>query len=303
MILTRSPLRVTFGGGGTVLPSYASVHGGFTLSAAITKYVYVAVVNPFTPGIYLKTNVVENVTNLSDLTHPLIKKCLEVTKVDRVAITTFADVPAGTGLGSSSALTTALLKALHVYTGRDISTEDLAALACKVDNIGGKQDQYTAAYGGVNSFIFTEGTFHYNLDVPQALREHLFLFYTNLSRTTPAQPLNPDTSLLHKVKALGVASAHALRYEDLNTFASLLTEQWELKLQWNPQGVPQAIRDFHSAGLQAGALGGKLIGGGGGGFLMFYTMDPEALRATMSRLGLIEMPFDFDFEGTKVVSR
>jgi D-glycero-alpha-D-manno-heptose-7-phosphate kinase len=304
MILVRSPLRITLGGGGTDLPSYASVHGGFTVSAAITKYVYVAVVNPFTPGVYLKTNVIENVAHARDLTHTLIRRCLEETGVDRVAITTFADVPAGTGLGSSSALTTALLEALHAYANHPLPTKNLASLACRIDTEGGKQDQYTSTYGGVNAYTFHPDG-NVRISPLGAGPPNLLLFYTNLSRSTITQPLAPDTSVLHKVKTVGFAAMDALETGDLDAFSTLLTEQWRLKLLWNPEGVPEAIRTLHAAGIGAGpGIGGKLIGGGGGGFLMFYAPPDvkEALRATMTRLGCIEMPFGFDFEGTKVVT-
>ena len=180
MIITRSPLRISLGGGGTDLPSYYKEHGGFLIAAAIDKYVYATVMRPFTPGIYLKYSSLEQVQQVIDVNHPIIRECLKELnlRTPQVEITTLADIPSGTGLGSSGSFTTALLKALYCHYRKNIHPRELAELACKIeiDNLGepiGKQDQYIAAFGGVSSFIF------------------------NKDGTVEAEPLNISVETLH----------------------------------------------------------------------------------------------------------
>ena len=310
MILVRSPLRVTLGGGGTDIPSYYRKYGGFTLSATIDKYVYIGVVNPFTPGLYLKHSIVENVDGVDDVTHPLLRECLRAMGVDRVAVTTFADIPANTGLGSSGAFTCALLKALAVYTRRSMSTHDLATLACdvelyKVGDLGGKQDQFTSAYGGVNTITFDPydsvkvKSLQLSPETVTDLESHLLLFYTGVTReSSTIQSTTGVDENLHHVKNLGHMSAAALTQGDMDTFALGLNDQWAAKEERVPS--PTHIVDLRERGLYSGAIGCKLLGAGGGGFLMFYTREPDRLRSAMSPA--VETRVTFDFEGTRVVT-
>src|SRR5438105_9061556 len=161
MIIARSPLRITLGGGGTDLPSYYREHGGFLIAAAIDRYVYVTVMRPFSPGIYLKYSALEHVERVADVRHPIIREALQLQELrtPQVEITTLADIPAGTGLGSSGSFTTALLKALYTHRRKAVHSQELAELAChiEIDRLGepiGKQDQYIAAFGGINCFTF-----------------------------------------------------------------------------------------------------------------------------------------------------
>ena len=194
MIITRSPLRISLGGGGTDLPSYYKEHGGFLIAAAIDKYVYATVMRPFTPGIYLKYSSLEQVQQVIDVNHPIIRECLKELnlRTPQVEITTLADIPSGTGLGSSGSFTTALLKALYCHYRKNIHPRELAELACKIeiDNLGepiGKQDQYIAAFGGVTSFIFNkDGTVEaeplkISIETLHNLEDNLLLFFTGIT--------------------------------------------------------------------------------------------------------------------------
>lgn len=320
MILVRSPLRVTFGGGGTDLPSYYRRFGGYLISAAINKYVYISVVNPFTPGVYLKTNVVEEAPDAASIGHPLIRECLKELKINRVALTSFADIPASSGLGSSGSFVTAILKALHVYARRPISTDDLARLACDIEIgraglVGGKQDQYIAAYGGINAFTFnTDDSVKVaplalsNVTL-RALEDNLLLFFTGFTHNSSEVQASQNAATndmdlamltnLEHVKILGHHAKTLLEDGNMRAFAGLMHEQWLAKRQRNPQTSSSAIDRWYDRGIEAGALGGKLVGAGGGGFLMFYTEDPPRLRSALSDLE--EVRFGFDFEGTRVM--
>lgn len=324
MIITRSPLRITLGGGGTDLPSYSRQFGGGVLAAAIDKYVYVTVVRPFTPGIFLKYSELEHVEHLSDVRHPIIKETLyhmgDDSFAPQIEITALADIPAGTGLGSSSSFTTALIKALYTHNRQFITPVDLASLACDIEITYlnqpiGKQDQYIAAYGGVTWLSFkqdgsVEATpLRASLDTLHALEDNLLLFYTGISRSaadvlqdqqTRTEQADPKMlENLHEVRRLGELSRKALEGGDLTEFGCLLNRQWEQK-QWRSPNTEQ-ICQWRKYGLSSGAIGGKLIGAGGGGFLLFYTEEHTRLCRGMADMGLQEVRFRFDYEGTKVL--
>lgn len=318
MILVRSPLRVTLGGGGSDLPSYYRQYGGFCLSAAIDKFVYVAVTRPFEPGIYLKYSQLEHVEKAADVQHPIIRAVLDhVFPCDRIEITTLADVPAGTGLGSSSSFTTALIAALAAHHRFSLSASDIAKAACDVElNMLkapiGKQDQYAAAFGGLNALTFNEDD---TVGVqpaahPPELEDYLLLFFTGYTRQADTLLVDQDQRTkdgdesilknLHSVKGFGQMSAEALKAGALTEFGMILDCQWREKVA--RQGVSPEIYAAYKAGKESGALGGKLIGAGGGGFLMFYTEDPRRLRTAMKQIGLEELRFNFDYKGTVIVS-
>jgi D-glycero-alpha-D-manno-heptose-7-phosphate kinase len=324
MIIARSPLRITLGGGGTDLPSYYSEHEGFVVSAAIDKYVYVNVIRPFTEGIYLKYSQLEHVDQIADVMHPIIREALQMLgfKTPQVEITTLADIPAGTGLGSSGSFTTALLKALYTHRKRHLHQEDLAELAChiEIDRLGepiGKQDQYIAAVGGVTCLTFhkddkvTASPLGISMDTMFELEDNLLLFFTGFSRSASGilkdqkvKSQQNDVDMLnnlHYVKDLGYRSRDALVNGKTDLFGDLMHEHWEHKKRRSGGMSNPKIDEWYDLGMKNGALGGKLVGAGGGGFLMFMAHDRNKLRHAMAHAGLEEVRFKFDFEGTKVV--
>jgi D-glycero-alpha-D-manno-heptose-7-phosphate kinase len=318
MIITRTPLRISLGGGGTDLPSYYRAAGhGFLIAAAITKYVYIAVHRNFDDDVMLKYSAVERVPTATDAKHPLLRTCLEVAGIDRgVEITSMADIPAGTGLGSSGAFTVGVLKALRAYRHELVHNDELAEQAChvEIDLLGepvGKQDQYIAAVGGLTAF-----SFHADERVeitPLALRrstrhqldDNLLLFFTGVRRSASEvlveQQTAPAGGSLHdnldRVRQIGYDTRDALEADDLEGFGQLLTDQWRLKYERAPGGVHAEIDAWIGAGIDAGALGGKLVGAGGGGFLLFYAEDKAGLRRAMDERGLEEVRFGIDYEG------
>ena len=324
MIFTRSPLRITLGGGGTDLPSYYRQHEGFLVAAAIDKYVYVTVMRPFTPGIYLKYSELEHVERIDQVKHRIIREALALLdfKTPQVEITTLADIPAGTGLGSSGSFTTALLKALYAHRKRLIHPGELAELAChiEIDQLQepiGKQDQYIAAFGGITSFTYKKDDtvaaepLRVSMDTMFDLEDNLLMFFTGYSRSASAVLRDQNTRTqqsdadmlnnLHYVKELGYRSAEALMQGKPVQFGELMHEHWEHKKRRSGGMSNPRIDEWYELGMKNGAAGGKLVGAGGGGFLMFYATDRNRLRHTMAKAGLEEVRFRFDFEGTKTV--
>jgi D-glycero-alpha-D-manno-heptose-7-phosphate kinase len=324
MIITRSPLRVTLGGGGTDLPSYYRQHGGFLIAAAIDKYVYVTAMRPFTPGIFLKYSKLEHVDAIDQVQHPIIREALEMVgfKTPQIEITTLADIPAGTGLGSSGSFTTALVKALYAHRRRLLHPAELAELACEIEinrleEPVGKQDQYIAAFGGVTCFTFhPDGRveaepINASMQSLFSLEDNLLLFFTGFSRSAGAVLSDQKTrseqgdadilANLHVVKQLGLDSKRALERGDTGQFAEIMHAQWEQKKRRFGAMTNAKIDEWYALGRSSGALGGKLVGAGGGGFLMFYAEDHRRLREAMASAGLEEVRFRFDFEGTKVL--
>jgi D-glycero-alpha-D-manno-heptose-7-phosphate kinase len=326
MIITRSPLRITLGGGGTDLPSYYRDHGGFLIAAAIDKFVYVSIIRPFVPGIYLKYSKIEHVERIDEVQHLIVREALKEFDLGQpqIEITTLADIPAGTGLGSSGSFTTALLRALHAHTRGIIHPRELAEQACyiEMDKLGepiGKQDQYIAAFGGITCFTFNkdgavEATpLAIDEDVGHALQDNLLLFFTGFSRSASkilkdqdSRTKNNDTSMidnLHYVKDLGLRSKSALEAGNLVGFGELMHEHWENKRKRSGGMSNPQIDTWYELARANGAVGGKLIGAGGGGFLMFYADDKVRLRRAMREAGLTEVRYHFDFEGTKVMAQ
>lgn len=324
MIITRSPLRITLGGGGTDLPSYYRRHGGFLIAAAIDKYVYVSVMRPFAPGIFLKYSRLEHVDHPKDVQHPIVREALGLSEngASQIEITTLADIPAGTGLGSSGSFTTALLRALSAFHRKPMHPDVLAEMACDIEinrlkEPVGKQDQYIAAYGGVTCFTFhpDDGVevepVRVSPEVLFGLEDHLLLFFTGYSRSASAILADQQTKTaaddgdmvgnLHYVKELGRRSLEALECGQLSRFGELMHEHWEHKKTRSGGMSNPQIDEWYELALKNGAIGGKLVGAGGGGFLMFYAEDAERLRAAMQKAGLDEVRFRFDFEGTKVL--
>jgi len=322
VLIVRSPLRVTLGGGGTDLPSYYRGHEGFLVAAAIDKYVYVTVTRPFTPGIYLKYSALEHVMEVAQVRHPIIREALALQQLTtpQIEITTLADIPAGTGLGSSGSFTTALLKGLHAFRHRLVHPQELAEMACQleIERLGepvGKQDQYIAAYGGLTCFTFhkdgrvTAEPLQVSMNTMFELEDNLLLFFTGVVRRGSDILREQDERArsadmlrnLHYVKELGYRSRGALEAGDLMRWGELLDEQWEHKKQRCGRSSNPQIDEWYALARGNGAVGGKLVGAGGGGCLMFYAGDRNRLRRAMSDAGLQEVRFRFDFEGTKVI--
>jgi D-glycero-alpha-D-manno-heptose-7-phosphate kinase len=326
MIITRSPLRISLGGGGTDLPSYYRRHSGFLMAAAIDKYVYITLHQTFQKGLILKYSKMEQVEEIEQVQHPIIRESMKFMNMTdpHLEITSMADIPAGTGLGSSGSFTTALLKALHIHEKRIVPTHELAEQACTVEierlrEPVGKQDQFIAAYGGVTCFQFlpndkvevtplkVDSQTLYNLE------DNLLMFFTGYSRSASSilkdqddRSKKHDSSIidnLHFTKDLGYKSKEALEAGDLRAFAALMKIHWEHKRQrGGPMSNPDIDRWYELA-MANGALGGKLVGAGGGGFLMFYSEEKTRLRHVLNEAGLREVRFRFDFEGTRAVAQ
>lgn len=324
VIIARSPLRISLGGGGTDIPSYYSEEGGFVISAAINKYVYVTVSRPFAKGIFLKYSEIENINEVDEVKHPIIREVLRKMNLNspQIEIATHADVPSGTGLGSSGSFTTALIKAIYAHYRKSIQTNELAKLACEIEidilkEPIGKQDQFIASYGGISEFNFLpNGKVQYSplnisMNTLHDLEDNLLLFFTGISRSagtilkdqvnkTQARDLDMKSNLNH-IKELGIRSKSALLEGDTILFAQIMHEHWMRKRKRSASITNDFINEIYDKGIEAGALGGKLVGAGGGGFLMFYCRDKEKLRHLMSKNELEEVRFHFDFEGSKVV--
>jgi len=326
MIITRTPLRITLGGGGTDLPSYYRKAGtGFLVAAAINKYVYIAVNRNFDDDILLRYSHYVRVPRPEDAQHPLLRECLLCTGVrSTVEVSSMADIPAGTGLGSSGAFTVGVLKALHAYQHQNVPNEQLAREACdiEIDRLRepvGKQDQYIAAMGGLSALEFHADErvvvrpVEMADDVREGIEENLLLFFTGLRRRA-SEELGPQRESsgavsnaamdanLDAVRELGYQTHDAMTTGDLPRFGKLLTEQWQLKLERAPTPVHSRVDGWIRAGVGAGALGGKLVGAGGGGFLLFYAENKAPLRSAMRDLGLDEVRFAFDGQGSTILA-
>lgn len=324
MIIARSPLRITLGGGGTDLPSYYRDHEGFLIAAAIDRYVYITLHMTFVDYLIVKYSKLESVTSADQLQHPIIREALKMLNVPckRLEIASMADIPAGTGLGSSGSFTTALLRALHAYQKNIVSPQIVAEQACHIElerlrEPIGKQDQFIAAYGGVTCFRFNKND---KVDVWPApvsaetlhnLEDGLVMFFTGISRSASAilkdqndRSEMKDSSMidnLHYVKDLGLRSLAALETGDLYQYGRLLDEHWRHKKQRSDAMSNPDIDKWYELAMRNGALGGKLIGAGGGGFLLFYTEDKKRVRHALREAGLEEVRIRFDFEGTKTL--
>jgi len=279
---------------------------------------------PFNEGIYLKYSQLESVRQSSEVKHPIIREALQLLgfKTPHIEITTLADIPAGTGLGSSGSFTTALLKALYTHRKHHLHQQELAELAChiEIDRLQepiGKQDQYIAALGGITCLTFhkDDSVTAQPLEISQNtlydLEDNLLLFFTGFARSASGILVDQNTrsqqneldmlNNLHYVKDLGIRSRDALVEGKMELFGELMHEHWEHKKRRSNGMSNIKIDDWYALAINNGAIGGKLVGAGGGGFLMFYAKDCNKLRHAMSVAGLKEVRFKFDFEGTKVV--
>ncbi len=325
MVITRTPLRVSLGGGGSDLPSYYSQHGGMVVAAAINKYVYVAVNRAFKNEYILKYSELEEVGSVEEIRHPIMREVLSRHQLGpAIEVASIADIPAGTGLGSSGAFTVGLLRAIYGFKREHVVTQALAEEACAVEidrlrRSVGKQDQYAAAFGGLICLEFDrDGSVRVSpLRISNAtlhdLEERLLLFFTGYSRDADAiladqrsrseagDPAMLDN--LHSIVRIGAQVKGVLEAGDTAAFAELMNEHWERKRARSRGMSSGAIDRWYERARASGALGGKLVGAGAGGFLMFYASDPRRLRRAMEAEGLMELRFAFDHDGSTVIVR
>jgi len=312
------------GGGGTDIPSYYSAFGGFTVTAAIDKYVYLITHERFDPGLrisYSKTEIVENIAKVE---HPIIREALDLLgPFDQLELMSVADLPARTGLGSSGTFTVALLNALHALKNERVPPSVLAEEACdiimnRLKEPSGKQDEYTAAYGGINSYTITmDGAVNVNpLKITRStaseLETQLLLFYTGITRESKlilesqakaAAEQKPITiDYYHKIKQIGLDSRQALENGNINQFGILLNDHWQAKKALAPNATTTEIDATYNLALKNGATGGKIMGAGGGGFFMFHcNSDRTKLTETLRNHGLRRLDFRFEYEGSKII--
>lgn len=326
MIITRTPFRITLGGGGTDLPAYYSRHGGFILAAAINKYMFINVNRPVVDDLVrVKYTRSEIVRHRDDLQHEIARAAMQLAGIERaVEIISMADVPAGTGLGSSSCYAVGLLNALHTLQRRPLGFQELAEEACRleIEILGkpiGKQDQYMASFGGLTVLeIARDGTVQVapaNLSptLLDDLQRNLLVFYTGKkrssldilggqSRDAAAERKNPVLDSLHAIKDLGYAIKEMLEQGNLTGFGLALDQHWRIKKRLSAKISNGYFDQLYQLAKENGALGGKISGAGGGGFFVFYVENRhEQLRRVLGAAGLREMRYRFDFEGTKVL--
>jgi D-glycero-alpha-D-manno-heptose-7-phosphate kinase len=325
VIITRTPLRITLGGGGTDLPSYYGRRGGAVLSAAIDKYIYVAVNHTFTDDYFIKYSELERASEVDEIRHPIIREALKMHPVGPgIELVSLADIPSGTGLGSSGAFTVGVLRTLYALKREHVSTGGVAEEACaiEIDRLGrpvGKQDQYIAAFGGLTNFEFeTDGRVHVSpLTISQEtlhdLEERLLLFFTGYARDADSmledqkkRSESDDAEMLANldtVAELGAETKEALEAGELSRFGELMDVHWQNKRRRSEGMSSGDVDRWYEAGRDAGAQGGKLVGAGAGGFLLFYAEDPAPVRAAMGEHGLGEVRFSFDYDGSRLIVR
>jgi D-glycero-alpha-D-manno-heptose-7-phosphate kinase len=325
MIITRTPLRISLGGGGTDQPSYYRSFGGRVLAAAITRYIYITLNDTFTADYVIKYSKLERVESRESIDHPIIREALAMHPIGpSIELVSLADIPAGTGLGSSGSFTVGLLRALYAYQREHVTAGAIAEEACtiEIDKLGravGKQDQYIAAFGGITCFDFSrDGTVRaspllISTNTLHDLEENLLMFFTGYSREADQlltdqkrRSEGRDTVMLdnlNRVKEIGKNIEYALEHGDTTAFGDLMHEHWMYKRKRTPGMSNTCIDSWYDAARHGGAIGGKLVGAGGGGFLLFYVRDREGVREAMKREGLAEVRFTFDHDGSTVMVR
>jgi D-glycero-alpha-D-manno-heptose-7-phosphate kinase len=326
MIVSRAPVRFSLGGGGTDLPSYSKIHGGFLVAAAIDKHVYVGANRRFYDSIRLAYSQTETVDSVDQIQHRIFREALRLTGITKgIELVSVADVPTNSGLGSSSTFTVALLNALHAFKREFVSSEHLAEEACKIeiDILGepiGKQDQYISAMGGITAFTFnTDGTVRAERlavreEVLDELEANLIIFYTGIERAASQVLAQQKTQIsdnkddavnrMHRIKQLGYDTKKLLLDGTIDAYGELLHEHWTNKRKLAAKMTDSVIDEHYEAARKAGAIGGKLMGAGGGGFFMFYVRPAERRRVyeTLVGRGLKPLRFRFDHDGAKLVA-
>jgi len=324
MIIVRAPLRISIGGGGSDLPSYYERFGGFFISAAIDRHVYIGINKTFTNEYIIRYSSQERVTDPGKIEHRIVREAIKLHGLGPVEVVSLADIPAGTGLGSSGSFTVALLRAIYAHKREPVTTSSLAEEACHIEmhllnEPVGKQDQYIAAFGGITCFeidrsgqvqasplAITNQSLH-------DLEDHLILFFTGYSRSASvllgdqqAKSQAGDDDMIKSLQfvvELGREIKKALIAGDNRAFAGLMHQHWLRKRARSAGMSNDRINRWYDAAMANGALGGKLVGAGGGGFLMLYAEDTAGVRSTMAQHGLEEVRFKFDFDGAIVLVR
>lgn len=327
MLIVKAPLRISIGGGGTDLASYYEDFESDFISAAINKYIYVSVHPIFRDELIIKYSELERAFKISEIKHPIIREALQMTGPDTaIEISSFADIPSGTGLGSSGTFSVALLKALNTFQGIPHTAMSIAEDACNIEieklkSPIGKQDQYISAVGGLTKFhidkkgIVTAKPLKMSAHDYRDLEDHLMLFFTGYSRSaneilkeqndkttsTKKEDKNEMLDNLHFTKDLGLQIGKALEAGRIDEFGRLMNTHWEHKKKRSKNMSSGRVDEWYDLALKNGAIGGKLIGAGGGGFLMFLADDKRRLRKTLREAGMKEVTFRFDKLGAQVV--
>ncbi len=325
MIVSRAPFRFSLGGGGTDLPAYYREHGGFVVTAAIDSYMYVTANQRFYPSIRLAYSETEIVDDVARIRHPIFREALKMAGIaSGIELTSVADLPSNSGLGSSSSFTVALLNALHTYKREFVSSERLAREACELEmeRLGepvGKQDQYIAAFGNVTALtIERDGSVSVEPvpvrgEVLDELQRNLLVMYSGVERPAKlvlteqgqrVKAADPATlESMHRIKALGRDVYDLLVRGNVDLYGELLHEHWSHKKRLASKMTDAALDEHYAAARQAGAIGGKLIGAGGGGFFMFYVRPAERRRVaeTLTARGLRPLRFRFDLDGARIL--
>lgn len=320
MIITRTPFRMSFAGGGSDIASFYEKHGGCVLSTTINKYMYISVHPSFElKDTVLKYSQTEVVDDISKIDHKYFKEVLNMLRISGVEISSTADVPAGTGLGSSSSFTVGLLHALYSYKGKFVSKEKLAAKACEIEidrlkNPIGKQDQYAAAYGGLSFYqfnkdgsVFVEPVIMRN-ELYSQLERNLMMFYTGELHSASAILKEQSVNITsgdkeaNQLKMCDLARElrDELQHNNIDAMGEILNEGWNLKRTLASGISNPEIDEYYDIAIKHGAIGGKLLGAGGGGFLLFYVPENRQQEVRMA-VGLQQMPFSFDYQGSAVI--
>jgi len=322
MIISKTPFRISFCGGGTDLKEYYSKRQGSVVSTAINKYMYVNVKDFFDRDkVFLKYSRTELVGNVDRIKHPIIREALKMTGVVRgVEISSMADIPSASGLGSSSAFAVGLLNALHAYLDRHKSPEELAREACKIEiellkEPIGKQDQYISAYGGLRHIMFNHDDsvspeiIVLPRQVKEELENNLLLFYTGITRKAKdilsEQKKNTKKKMefLDRMMELSFELKDSLVKRDITRFGELLHKNWEYKKKLASKISSPLIDKYYRMALESGALGGKVLGAGGGGFMLFYCEQNRQNSVIRNLKALRHVPFRFENHGTRIVYR
>lgn len=324
MIITKTPVRISMGGGGTDLESYYSKHGGFLIGAAINKHIYITLTRMFEGNLQIKYSKTETVNSVDEIQHPTVRESLKLAKISNgLEITSIADVPSNSGLGTSSSFLVGLLRALHAHKNEHVTDYGIAEEACRIEidilkEPIGKQDQYMASFGGIQCLEFdskghvTINPLKITHDVVEELEKNILLFYTGIKRSSSYVLSQQNRHLkedrekvveqLHSIKDIALRTKKCLEKGDAGAFGEMLHLHWNAKKKMSSRVSNPFIDKCYDLAVRNGAIGGKIMGAGGGGFFMFYCGDKkDKLRKALAREGLKEMYFRFDFEGSKVL--
>ena len=326
MILTRTPLRICLGGGGTDIKDYYEKFGGYVVSAALNQYIYIVIHKHFEKNIRLCYSKREIVQSSDEVRHPVVHEAMKLFGIDGggFEIISFSDIQSDTGLGTSSSFTVGLITALAAYKNLKMSRYEIAEMACHIERellceAGGKQDQYIAAFGGITSLTFEKdgkvvvSPVRISHDTIEALEKKIQIFYTGIRRSSPkvqkalirvVKKENAALTSLNEIKRLGIETEEILRTGNIDRYAELLREHWEAKQKLSDAVTNGRINRLYQLAMENGASGGKLVGAGGGGYLLFVSpteQEAARLHETLIQEGLEEMKYRFDFGGTTVL--